>query len=67
MLLPALPRTTQRILFLVSRAYTRENVNLSTAGVKFETEENRLSFKKVRPGPDFALRCHFDGCAVNQS
>lgn len=47
-------------------AYTQENVNLSTAELKFQAEENHLSFKS-QTGPDFALRCHFDGCAVNQS
>ena len=34
--------------------------------LKFQAEENCLSFKS-QTGPDFALRCHFDRYAVNQS
>lgn len=66
MLLHVLPRTAQRIFSPVSRAYTQQNVNLSKAELKFQAEENRLSFKS-QTGPDFALRCHCDRYAVNQS
>lgn len=66
MLLHVLPWTKLRIFSSVSDAYARENVNLSMAELKFQAVENRLSFKS-QTGLLFALRCHSDRYAVNQS
>lgn len=41
--------------------------NLSPPELRFQAEEEALEVQKVTPGLDFALRCHFDRYATNQS